>query len=163
MKSPRLLAGVAAMAVGLAGVSVAQTPSRPSAPPPPSDQMWMQHRLEREGLVAQAAHDILRIRPDQEAAFQAVISSMNAMGDHDWMDRDRDVDDLAHMTTPELLDRMTSRMADREAAMRRHIAAVRTLYAQLDPDQRRSFDALVVLMMGQRHMGGFEHMHGRGM
>jgi hypothetical protein len=103
-----------------------------------------------------AMHDILMIRPDQEAAFHAFTAALAPppMGDRDgksW--RDHGPGAMA-MTTPERLDRMAARMSERQARFQTMAAATKTFYAALSPEQRRAFDALPMMM------GGHGGMHG---
>jgi hypothetical protein len=46
------------------------------------------------------------------------------------------------LTTPQRLDRMQARMAERQARVAQHADAVKRFYAQLSPSQQRAFDAL---------------------
>jgi len=58
----------------------------------------------------------------------------------------------AALTTPQRLDLMLQKMAERtakrQAEMRAHVAAVKTFYAALTPAQQKAFDALHSGMMG---------------
>ena len=137
-----------------------------------------QHREERRAEHAKVMHDALNVRPDQEAAFQAMIASMDGgpgehmhhgMG-HDGMagggdHRLRAAPMRAGRRPPERLDRMEKRMAERTEAFQRHAQAVKAFYAVLSPEQQRTFDALMKIRghggghgMGGRHhgMGGPE-------
>jgi protein CpxP len=153
-----LLASVAALtiAAGAATLSFAQEPPPPGAAPPPAGDhaQWAEHRREHQEARAHALHDILNIRADQEAAFQAFIASMappsraGGMGEHG----DHDV---AHLTTPQRLDRMAAKMAEHQARFQQRADAIRHFYAALSPEQQRAFDALHEGMMGGHH--GHDH------
>jgi protein CpxP len=165
MKTPfRTLVSVAALgaAICVSSASFAQAPPPPGAMPgammAPSDAQhdhWADRMHEQAEAKARALHDILNIRPDQDAAFQAMFATMmppeggHGMGMHD------DQDHMDRMTTPERLDRMAAHMAERQAQFQRHADAVKQLYAVLGPDQRRAFDALtgMMMMMGDHHHG----------
>jgi hypothetical protein len=122
---------------------------------------WMQHHQMREAARLKAFHDALNIRPDQEAAFNGLAESMKpeprpqgqGAGPGDAM---RDHQAMAAMTTPERLDMMAHKMDERMSRMRerfqRHATAVKALYAQLSPEQRKTFDALPGLL-GHHGMG----------
>ncbi|MDR2853557.1 MAG: Spy/CpxP family protein refolding chaperone [Burkholderiaceae bacterium] len=56
------------------------------------------------------------------------------------------------MTTPQRLDVMQKRMAERNDAFTRYADAVRTFYGKLTPEQQKTFDAMPMRMM--RHQGG---------
>jgi hypothetical protein len=50
-------------------------------------------------------------------------------------------DEFAKLTTPQRLDLMEKRRAERDAMMSKHIEATRALYAALTPEQQAAFDA----------------------
>lgn len=60
-------------------------------------------------------------------------------------------EDLAKLSTPERLDRMQARQAAHQARFARMADATRGFYAQLTPQQQKTFDAETV-----------PHMHARG-
>jgi hypothetical protein len=121
-----------------------------------------------------AIHDILGIKPDQEAAFQAYASALrpphptprgegSPPSDHGWPDPAA----MASMTTPERLDLMGKMMEAREAKMHEHFqrvaTATKTFYAELTPEQKRIMDTLPELGGGMDHHPGhgqMDHMHG---
>jgi hypothetical protein len=108
---------------------------------------WQLRREMGETARMKALHDVLNIRPDQEGAFQAFVTAMQPTGPGPGSeDRHSDRQDMAGMTTPERMDAMGRRMEERITRMRerfqRHSAAVKALYAALNPDQKRTMDAL---------------------
>jgi hypothetical protein len=113
---------------------------------------------ERRQARAKALHEILDIRPDQEAAFQTFVTSMRPPEGGAGI-RPHGMDDegaMAQLTTPERLDRMAQRMAERQSRFQQHAAAVKAFYATLSPQQKRAFDALPGLMgMGGHREGGW--------
>jgi len=181
--------GFSAFGVGLVltapGLVFAQ--DAPPAPPPsmgapgPDGAHHWGHgpiapgRWSPESGRLKAIHDILGIKPDQEAAFQAYASALHPQRPssglgapdadaHNWPDHKT----MAAMTTPERLDMMAKRMDAREAKMRAHFermaAATKTFYAELTPEQKRIMDSLPELRHGDGHdwdhKGGMGHMHG---
>jgi|GEM_PF-332445 len=127
----------------------------------------MEHR--REAHI-KALHDILNIRPEQDAAFQAFVQSMHPMGEAGETPGAGDHEGWKHggmagMTAPERADAMVKHFDEHVAKMREHLArhaeAVKAFYAVLSTDQRRAFDALPGMMMGHGGMGG-PGMHGHG-
>jgi len=152
----RVLAGVAALSAAacISAASFAQQPPT-GAPPAPTamHEHWAEHMQEHAEQRAKALRDILNIRPDQEAAFQAFLASMKPAGDRMGMRERHDGDDAAALTTPQRLDRMAARMAERQAAFQRKAMAIRTFYGALSPEQQRAFDAMHG-MMGHGHHGG---------
>jgi hypothetical protein len=157
------LALIAALA-GASSVLAQEPPAAPSA-----QRTWdpAQMRARMEEHHAQrlhALHDVLGIRPDQEAAFAAFAAAMRppeggrqgvrpgGMG--------ADRGGLANLTTPERLDRMQELFARRQEMFARRAAATKALYSALGPEQRRTLDALPLLRGG--HRGGWGGGHGMG-
>jgi hypothetical protein len=112
----------------LAAPAVGSAQDAPPAPPtsvgPTGAHHWghgpmPQGRWSPEGRHLKAIHDILGIKPDQEAAFQAYASALHPQTPapgapaRDWPDHKA----LAAMTTPERLDLMSQRIDAREAKM----------------------------------------------
>lgn len=146
MLSATLLAG------GLATASFAQQPQRPDAPRGEMRQrMSPEERAERRAEHLRAA---LQLRPEQEPALRAFLSShQRSPGDRERMRGARQ--EMAQMTTPERLDRMSARLRERQARFEQHAAATKRFYAQLSPSQQKAFDA-----MGPRD--GMKGRHGGG-
>jgi hypothetical protein len=161
-----------ALCAVLASAAVVQAQDAPSAPPPAgARQGWdparFHARMEaRRAERLKALHDVLAIRPNQEAAFQTFASAMRppertpGAGP---VGRSDDRAALANLTTPERLDRMAQRMqartAEHQARFAQRIAATKTFYAALDPAQQKAFDALPMLRGGGRD-GGWGHRRG---
>jgi protein CpxP len=161
MTSTSLRSGLVALAFALlAAPAFAQTP-------PPADgpgrhgqdgqrmhEMMQKHREQR----AHDLHAILNIHPDQEAAFSTFEASMTRPPHEQRMKHDRGA--MMAMTTPQKLDMMQARMAEHMQRMQQHIAAIKTFYAALSPQQQQAFDALHRMHDGMG-MGG-HGMHGGG-
>ncbi len=161
----------AALAGGLS-LTLAAAASAQDAPPPPGAQAgahhWdpakmRQHMEERRARHQQMLHDALGLRPDQEGAWQAFIAASGRPdGDRGPGMRHHDGDgQRAELTTPERLDRMAKRMAERQARFAQRADAVKRLYAALDARQQKTFDALAMSRMGHGGMGR-GHMGGWG-
>jgi hypothetical protein len=122
--------------------------------------MFEEMRLRHEKML----HDLLQIKPDQEAAFHAYLTAMtpppmNGKGGP----RREHAPGAMPMTTPERLDRMAARMAERDARFQKTAAATKTFYAALTPDQRRAFDAMPMMRGGHHgHWGGHKGGHWGG-
>jgi len=153
--------------VAVLGVSAAYAQTPPGSGSPPDGMKgraeWAQRREMREASHAKALHDALNIRPDQEAAFQAFTASRQPPERGPGPDqKGRDRQAMAGMTTPERLDaigrRMDEHMQRARERFQQRATAVKTFYAALGPDQRRTFDALPHLMGGGMGMG----RHGGG-
>ncbi len=161
MTSTFKLSGLAALSFCiLAASALAQTPPPPPSPPVHEMRGERMHEMmqkHREAMM-QDLRTVLHIRPDQEPAFSAFEASMTPPPREERMKRDRAA--METMTTPQKLDMMQARMAEHMARMQKHIAAVKTFYAALSPEQQHVFDALHRMHGG---MGGFGGHGGHGM
>jgi len=187
---PRAVVGLVA-AAALASVSTfALAQAAPAGGPPTAEQRaaW---KAKAEGRMhehmemrAKHLHDLLQLRPDQDAALQSLLaalapSHMDHMGDHHMGPDHRGPgaggpgaaghDDFAKLTTPERLDKMAAMMAEhtakRQAEFQKRAAAIKAFYAVLSPEQQRAFDAMPHEMFGGmhgRHGGGGEGHGGWG-
>jgi hypothetical protein len=141
MKTPTTLALAASLAL-VAGVSFAQQP-----PPPgqgPGERYGERMRPDPAQIAerrAQRLRDTLQLRPDQEPALRAFLDASRPSGDRMGRRHDRG-EAQAPLTTPQRLDRMHERLAERMANFERRAAATKRFYAALSPAQQRAFDAL---------------------
>jgi len=111
---------------------------------------------------AQHLRDALQLTPAQEPALNAFIAALAPpAGMRDRMRAERGA--RAAMTTPQRLDRMKARMAERQAQFDRRADATLRFYGQLSPSQKKAFDALGPMggRGGMGHGGG-HRMGGRG-
>ena len=167
LSAAALAGGLALSLAASAGAQNAPPPPPPGAPDAPGghhfDPAKMRAHMEaRRQHRQQLLHDALGIRPDQEAAWQAFIASRKppegergaGMHPRGGPDQGQQVE----LTTPQRLDRLQARMAERQQRIAQRIDAVRRFYAALDPRQQKSFDALSHMERGG--MGGFGHRHG---
>jgi periplasmic protein CpxP/Spy len=198
--TPRAIVGLIA-AAALASVSAialaqAAPPAGSQAGPPTAEQRAAWHAKaearmhEHTEMHARHLHDLLQLRPDQDAALQTLMaalasSHMDHMGDHHMgaggpghMDHHMGPgadghDDFAKLTTPERLDKMAAMMSEhmarRQAEFQKHAAAIKAFYAVLSPEQKRAFDATPRHMFGGMHgrhdgegHGGWGHHMGAG-
>jgi protein CpxP len=101
----------------------------------------------------------LQIAADQEGAWTTFTTAMKPPTHMDHQRPDRA--ELAKLTTPERIDKMramrTQHMAERTAGMEKREEATKALYAALNADQKKVFDAEHARM--ERHHGGH---HGGG-
>jgi hypothetical protein len=142
-------AGAVCLGLTVAGAAVAQ--DRPAAPAPKAaaradrtaerDQMRADMQRNRQ----QRLHDLLQIKPDQEAAFRTYVSTLEQMRAQRAADRKPPAPGAAPLTTPERLDRMTQRLNERQQQQQKVVAATKTFYAALTPDQRKAFDAMPMM------------------
>lgn len=159
-----------ALCLGLAATAaVAQDrPAAPGAPQAGAPRGFGQRGPDRQKLIAeikqrreQRLHDLLQIKPDQETAFHTFLTSMEQARPQRGQRPDGASGPNArgaeaqHLTTPERLDRLSQRMAERTAERQQRLqkttAAVKTFYAVLTPEQRKAFDDLPLMRIGDRH------------
>ena len=166
---------VAAACAALALPVLAQTP--PAAPAGSSDaptsQMqkrsdhradrqaqraqWKEKRTERHAQHLSQLKTQLALTPAQEGAWTSFTQAMQPRGDFARLDRES----MQKLTTPERIDRMRAQRAQRDAAMDARGDAVKAFYAQLQPEQQKTFDRMGHRMDSDRkqHMQG-RHGHG---
>ena len=115
----------------------------------------------RDAMFAKRSAELktkLKITADQESAWTSFTTAMKpaARMDHQRMDRS----EMEKLTTPERIDKMravhTQHMTERTAAMDKRSEATKTLYAALNAEQKKTFDAMHA-NMGRQHGG-----HGGG-
>jgi len=128
----------------------------------PARQAEMQKRMAEHHAkrMAQLKAE-LKITATQESAWNAFATQpkhepRGPMAGEDW----------SKLTTPQRLDKMQARKAERDAEMGKHIEATRNLYAALTPEQQKTFDAQrpgnfhPAGMKGEHRMGGKAGHHG---
>ncbi len=142
-----LLAGAAAFAQPIQG------PRGRSLTPSPHDVLV--HRPETQAERARRLRETLQLRPAQEPALQAYVAALDA-GHHGMAAPPHGPPGA---TTPERLDRMQQMMSQHHSAAAQVIDATRRFYAQLDPAQKRAYDAMPMQMP---HHAGHLHGHGHG-
>lgn len=151
---------VIAAALGLATLA---GPADAQMGPPPHDMMYMRREMgppspemekkmaEHRAQMARDMHVVLRLRPDQESAWQAYEAAMAPPK----LEPPMGPPDGPPPTTPQRLDQMDKMMAEMQAHHAKMEAATRTFYAALSPEQQQVFDALERLRgprMGGTHM-----------
>ena len=99
----------------------------------------------------------LQISPAQEGAWTSFTQAMKppAQG----MDAMPDRAAMEKLSTPERMDKMRAMRTQRAAEMDQHDVAVKAFYAQLNAEQKKTFDAAALRMMGRSGKGGPEGMH----
>lgn len=96
-----------------------------------------QHDPERRAQQQQAFKDELQLSESQQAAWDRYQHAIQPQA------RSRDEhrhEDWSNLSTPERLDRMQARQAERQQHMEQRMQAVRDFYAQLNPEQQKAFD-----------------------
>lgn len=116
------------------------------------DSMAERHTARMERLKAE-----LKLTPAQEAAWKAYVARTEptppkaSPSQPDW----------SKLTTPQRMEAMQALHAERSAEMSKRIDATKSFYAQLTPEQQKTFDSQSGLqragMKGEHRQGG----HGR--
>ena len=96
-----------------------------------------------------ALKEKLQITAAQETAWNSFASAMQPAANLQRPDRQA----MANMTTPERIDQMRAMRDRRNAEMDRRAEATKAFYAQLTPEQKKTFDTETARM-------GHGHGHG---
>ncbi len=168
-----LLAGLLASATFASSGAFAQAPLTAPVPPAAEAQVgapkaqaphkrmdreqhierMQAHRAERMAALKQK----LQLTPAQEGAWSGFAEAQKRPARAAGQVRP-DRAELARLTTPQRLDRMQARQAERSAMQTRRIDATRAFYAALSPEQQKTFDAESMRFDHRRHGG--HHGHG---
>lgn len=171
-----LLAGLLASATFASSGAFAQAPLTAPAPPAAEAQVgaskapaqakrmdrakrferMQAHRAERLAALKQK----LQLTPAQEGAWSNFATAQQPPARAAGQGRP-DRAELAKMTTPQRLDLMQTRQAERSARFAKRIDATRSFYAALTPEQQKTFDA-EGMRFGHRGHGHRHHGHGHG-
>lgn len=172
---------VASLLAGAGLYASAQTAPAPTAPTPghgmgahhgPMDPAKMKEMMAKRHAQRMADFKtVLRITPAQEGAWSAFTASMTPQGGmmgprHSPEERAKMHAEFEKLSTPERLEKMralrSEHQAKMNAAMDKRLAAIKTLYAQLSPEQQKVFD-ITHKRMAERHMGRMMHHREGGM
>ena len=123
-----------------------QSGANPSHARPDRAQRFEQMQQRRAQHLA-ALKEKLKLTPAQEGAWNTFASSQQPPARPAGQAR-MDRGEFAKMTTPQRLDLMQSRQAERSAMFAKRADATRTFYAGLTPDQQKTFDT-----ESMRHFG----------
>ncbi|MEJ6021335.1 Spy/CpxP family protein refolding chaperone [Ramlibacter sp. PS4R-6] len=158
----RIAAAAVLAACALGAQAQTPPPAAPGGQPPAMHQhdgARMQQRMqERHARRMEGLKRILQITPQQEGAWAAWTSAMKpaARTPHNR-------EEFARMTTPQRIDALKQRRAERNAAQDRRGDATKTFYGQLSAPQQKAFDevALKVMARGGKRGGMHGGHHGR--
>ncbi|MGE8201386.1 MAG: Spy/CpxP family protein refolding chaperone [Variovorax sp.] len=121
----------------------------------------MERMQERRTKRLAALKDKLKLTAAQEGAWSTFTAATQPPGGpRPHMDRA----EFAKLTTPQRLERMEARRAERSAMFAKRAEATKTFYAALTPEQQKTFDAETVHFGGHRgdHDGHRGHEGQRG-
>lgn len=160
-----LFASLLATSAFTASAQTTPPPPPPGAAAGPHERMAHHDPAKLQQRVAQhlaALKTKLAITPAQEGAWSAFAATMTPPANPPARP-DRAA--FEKMTTPERIDRMMALRAERNARMDQRTAATKTLYAALNPEQKKLFDQHSLPHHGHpMGMGGMDHdgRHGDG-
>lgn len=100
---------------------------------------WERFHEQRAGRMEQhqkRLHDALKLMPDQEAAWRKFTESMHGPAVSERANRE----EWAKLTAPERAEKMLDLAKQRQERMVEHVAALKTFYAVLTPEQKKIFD-----------------------
>lgn len=171
-----LLAGLLASATFASSGAFAQAPAPLTTPAPPAAEAQVgaqahgkrqhtradrekrfermqQHRAQRMAALKEK----LKLTPAQEGAWNSFAEAQRPPARTAGQPRP-DRAELAKLTTPERLDRMQARQAERSAMFTKRADATRSFYAALSPEQQKTFDAESARRFGHGKRDG-HHRH----
>lgn len=120
------------------------------------DPAQMQQRMaERHAERMGELRNQLQLAPGQEQAWAEFDAAMQPPTAEQRQRMDRA--EFEQLSTPERIDRMQQRAEERQARMKQRGEAVKRFYAQLTPEQQKTFDASY-MRHGHR---GMHRGHGR--
>lgn len=106
------------------------------------------HNADRMKMHQQRLHDALKLTPQQEAAWSKFQESHPFAGSA----KRPDPVDMAKLTAPERAEKMLELQKQHQDAMGKHVVAMKDFYAQLTPEQKKTFDEQT--QMGKRGQRG---------
>jgi hypothetical protein len=140
-----------------AAVAQADTTAAPKAQHKRMDPAKRMERMQEHHAKRLAAlKDKLKLTSAQEGAWSTFTAASQPPAGQRPPRMDRA--EFAKLTTPERLERMQTRQAERSAMFAKRADATKTFYAALTPDQQKTFDAETVHFgaHGQRFHRGHE-------
>jgi len=167
-RQKKLMAGLIASAAFACSTGFAQgSPSSTAAPAAvaqaaPADAKPSRPHMDRtqriERMQAQRAQRLtelkqkLKLDASQEGAWNNFTAAQQRPAGQARMDRA----EFAKLTTPQRLEHMQARQAERSARFAQRVEATRSFYATLSPAQQKTFDAETVHF---GHRGDHGHPH----
>ena len=135
-QTPAAPVAPAATTAPAAGETNAQRPRGERGPRDPAERQ--KRMAERRATHQAELKAALKLTPAQEGAWTQFTTVMQppARGERPRMDRE----ELTKLTTPQRIDLMEKRSAERQAHMKQRGDAVKAFYAQLNPEQQKVFD-----------------------
>lgn len=133
--------------------------AQPKAVQPRADRAHRFERMQAHRAQRMAAlKEKLKLSPAQESAWTTFTASQQPVARAGGQGRP-DRAELAKLTTPQRLDRMQARQAERSAMFAKRADATRGFYAALTAEQQRTFDAESARHLGRGGHGGHHRHH----
>jgi len=136
MKNHRNLSTNLLLAAGMAVVAAPTLAEPGDCGPMGSWEKFHEQRSERMQQHQKRLHDALKLTPDQEGAWKKFTESMVPPP----RPEKGEPEDWAKLTAPERAERMLELGKKRQERMADHLAALKTFYAVLTPEQKKIFD-----------------------
>lgn len=140
----------------------AQTQAAPGAPADTQAQQGRHvdpaRRAERINRHLADLKQKLQITSAQEGAWNSFATAMQPPAPMQRPDRQA----MAAMSTPERIDQMRAMRERHSAEMDRRAEATKAFYAQLSPEQKKTFDSETARMFQRGHQGGHGGHGGHG-
>lgn len=137
------------------------TAANPERSAKPHDGKGMERMQERRARHLADLKTKLKLDVSQEGAWSTFTASMQPPPMAQRPDRAAMRAEFEKLTTPQRLDRMQARQAERAAMAAKRADATRTFYAALKPEQQKTFDA-ESMHFGPRGDHGDHGPRGRG-
>lgn len=155
-----------ALILGLALLGPVAAHAEPPAPPAAEPGRgpggpWGEHghRYTQERL--DQLHKELKLTPEQEADWKAWSDKVSEAR-KDRKEARPDHEALGKLPAPERLEKMIEFGKARQAALEEVLAATKTFYGKLTPEQRKTFDDLTPFGERAPHWKGRRGPHGQG-
>jgi Spy/CpxP family protein refolding chaperone len=116
-------------------------------------EMRAEHMKQRQ----QQLHSALKLNPEQEKAWGKYQESFANMQPGERPT----ADSMAKLSAPERAEQMLDHSRKHQERMTQHVAALKTFYATLTPEQQKTFDAQQ-MQRGQREQRGPRQPGGKG-
>lgn len=140
--------------IGLSIASAAYAQQAPTKSGEGMDRAKMIEKMQekrKEGMEKRRAHfhDALKLTPAQEPAWKTFTEATKKPEHKAKQDRKA----MEAMSAPARMEMMLNHSQERMAMMQKHLAAVKTFYAVLTPEQQKTFDKMSLRMHKERkHM-----------
>lgn len=132
---------VAASTNSPAAITAVEQHRASRADQPPRDGKSFERMQERRAKHLADLKSKLRLDASQQGAWSTFTTAIQPPPKGERPDRAAMRAEFEKLTTPQRLDRMQARQAERTALATRRADATRTFYASLRPEQQKTFDA----------------------